>query len=151
MAATPMRPARSLASVAVATPKWLSQSSSVAESAPHSLDTTSNTTLTPSILLATNATGSLKALLLRDALMFFGLTVVRAARTPRHVGIAMCRLVNRSAPSATSAGSGSLRSEARIAMPREHKSRRDVLDAIRTIPSVADLLATHDGHFDHEL
>ena len=36
-------------------------------------------------------------------------------------------------------------------MPREHKSRREVLDAVKSIPSVADLLATHDGHFDYEL
>jgi Fe-S-cluster-containing dehydrogenase component/CRP-like cAMP-binding protein len=36
-------------------------------------------------------------------------------------------------------------------MPREHKSRREVLDAIKSIPSVADLVATHDGHFDYEL
>ncbi|HEU4391829.1 MAG TPA: cyclic nucleotide-binding domain-containing protein [Blastocatellia bacterium] len=36
-------------------------------------------------------------------------------------------------------------------MPREHKSRREVLDAIKSIPSVADLLATHEGHFDYEL
>ncbi|HKV41986.1 MAG TPA: cyclic nucleotide-binding domain-containing protein [Blastocatellia bacterium] len=36
-------------------------------------------------------------------------------------------------------------------MPREHKSRRNVLDAIKSIPSLADLLATHDGHFDYEI
>ena len=36
-------------------------------------------------------------------------------------------------------------------MPREHKSRRDVLNAIKELPSLKDLLSTHDGHFDHEL
>lgn len=36
-------------------------------------------------------------------------------------------------------------------MPREHKSRREVLDAIRDLPSVNELLSQHDGHFDHEL
>src|SRR5262244_1989056 len=36
-------------------------------------------------------------------------------------------------------------------MPREHKSRREVLDAINSIPSMKDLLSMHDGHFDHEL
>jgi Fe-S-cluster-containing dehydrogenase component/CRP-like cAMP-binding protein len=36
-------------------------------------------------------------------------------------------------------------------MPREHKSRRDVLNAIKELPSLRDLLSTHDGHFDHEL
>jgi Fe-S-cluster-containing dehydrogenase component/CRP-like cAMP-binding protein len=36
-------------------------------------------------------------------------------------------------------------------MPREHKSRREVVNAIKSIPSLADLLATHDGHFDYEL
>ena len=36
-------------------------------------------------------------------------------------------------------------------MPREHKSRRDVLNAIRDLPSLKDLLSQHDGHFDHEL
>src|SRR5262245_35036090 len=36
-------------------------------------------------------------------------------------------------------------------MPREHKSRRDVLNAIRDLPSLKDLLSEHDGHFDHEL
>lgn len=36
-------------------------------------------------------------------------------------------------------------------MPREHKSRREVLNAIREVPSLKDLLAEHDGHYDHEL
>ena len=36
-------------------------------------------------------------------------------------------------------------------MPREHKSRREVLDAIRDLPSVSELLSKHEGHFDHEL
>jgi Fe-S-cluster-containing dehydrogenase component/CRP-like cAMP-binding protein len=36
-------------------------------------------------------------------------------------------------------------------MPHEHKSRRDVVNAIRSIPSLSELLATHDGHFDYEL
>jgi Fe-S-cluster-containing dehydrogenase component/CRP-like cAMP-binding protein len=36
-------------------------------------------------------------------------------------------------------------------MPREHKSRRDVLNAIKELPSLRDLLSAHDGHFDHEL
>jgi Fe-S-cluster-containing dehydrogenase component/CRP-like cAMP-binding protein len=36
-------------------------------------------------------------------------------------------------------------------MPHEHKSRREVLDAINSIPSMKDLLSVHDGHYDHEL
>src|SRR5262249_48517810 len=36
-------------------------------------------------------------------------------------------------------------------MPQEHKSRREVVNAIRSIPSLSDLLSTHDGHFDYEL
>ncbi|HYV05993.1 MAG TPA: cyclic nucleotide-binding domain-containing protein, partial [Blastocatellia bacterium] len=32
-----------------------------------------------------------------------------------------------------------------------HKSRRDVLNAIKELPSLKDLLSTHEGHFDHEL
>jgi Fe-S-cluster-containing dehydrogenase component len=36
-------------------------------------------------------------------------------------------------------------------MPREHKSRREVIDAIREVPSTSELLSQHDGHFDHEL
>ncbi len=36
-------------------------------------------------------------------------------------------------------------------MPKEHKSRREVLDAIESLPSLASLLSTHDGHFDFEL
>ncbi|HEY6334191.1 MAG TPA: cyclic nucleotide-binding domain-containing protein, partial [Blastocatellia bacterium] len=33
----------------------------------------------------------------------------------------------------------------------EHKSRREVLAAIKSVPSTAELLSTHEGHFDHEL
>jgi Fe-S-cluster-containing dehydrogenase component/CRP-like cAMP-binding protein len=36
-------------------------------------------------------------------------------------------------------------------MPHEHKSRREVLAAIAAAPSIRDLLATHEGHFDYEL
>src|ERR1044071_9736091 len=36
-------------------------------------------------------------------------------------------------------------------MPKEHKSRREVLDAIESLPSLASLLSTHDGHYDYEL
>jgi Fe-S-cluster-containing dehydrogenase component/CRP-like cAMP-binding protein len=36
-------------------------------------------------------------------------------------------------------------------MPKENKSRREVLDAIKSLPSLASLLSTHDGHFDYEL
>lgn len=36
-------------------------------------------------------------------------------------------------------------------MPREHKSRREVLNAIRDVASLRELLSEHDGHFDHEL
>lgn len=36
-------------------------------------------------------------------------------------------------------------------MPREHKSRREVLNAIRDLSSLKDLLSQHDGHFDHEV
>src|SRR5689334_19073061 len=36
-------------------------------------------------------------------------------------------------------------------MPREHKSRREVLNAIRDVPALKELLSEHDGHFDHEL
>ena len=36
-------------------------------------------------------------------------------------------------------------------MPREHTSRREVLDAIKSLPSIRDLLAIHDGHYEHEL
>src|SRR5689334_8962612 len=36
-------------------------------------------------------------------------------------------------------------------MPREHTSRREVLNAIQTLPSIRDLLAIHDGHYEHEL
>src|SRR6185369_7478237 len=36
-------------------------------------------------------------------------------------------------------------------MSREHKSRREVVDALKSIPSMCDLLSTHEGHFDYEL
>jgi Fe-S-cluster-containing dehydrogenase component/CRP-like cAMP-binding protein len=36
-------------------------------------------------------------------------------------------------------------------MPREHTSRREVLNAIQTLPSIRDLLAIHEGHYEHEL
>src|ERR1051325_10865622 len=36
-------------------------------------------------------------------------------------------------------------------MPKEHKSRREVLDAIRSLSPLASLRSTHDGHFDYEL
>ncbi|HSB12167.1 MAG TPA: cyclic nucleotide-binding domain-containing protein [Blastocatellia bacterium] len=36
-------------------------------------------------------------------------------------------------------------------MPREHKSRREVLNAIQGLASLKDLLSEHEGHFDHEL
>ena len=36
-------------------------------------------------------------------------------------------------------------------MPREHTSRREVLNAIQALPSIRDLLAIHDGHYEHEL
>ncbi len=36
-------------------------------------------------------------------------------------------------------------------MPREHQSRREVLNAIQTLPSIRDLLAVNEGHFEHEL
>lgn len=36
-------------------------------------------------------------------------------------------------------------------MPKEEKSRREVINAIKTIPSIAALMSAHDGHFDYEL
>src|SRR3990172_552061 len=36
-------------------------------------------------------------------------------------------------------------------MSKEHTSRREVLDAIKAIPSLADLLSIHEGHYDYEL
>jgi Fe-S-cluster-containing dehydrogenase component/CRP-like cAMP-binding protein len=36
-------------------------------------------------------------------------------------------------------------------MPQEHKSRREVLNAINSIGSMRELLDTHDDHFDHEI
>ena len=36
-------------------------------------------------------------------------------------------------------------------MPREHKSRRELLDIIKALPSLQSLLAMHDGHYEYEL
>ncbi len=36
-------------------------------------------------------------------------------------------------------------------MPREHTSRREVINAIKGIESISDLLASHEGHFEYEL
>ena len=36
-------------------------------------------------------------------------------------------------------------------MPLLHKSRREILDAIRSLPSLADLVAMEDGRFKYEL
>src|SRR5829696_2528874 len=36
-------------------------------------------------------------------------------------------------------------------MPKEHKSRREVLDAINSLDSLKSLLAQHDGHYEYEL
>jgi Fe-S-cluster-containing dehydrogenase component/CRP-like cAMP-binding protein len=36
-------------------------------------------------------------------------------------------------------------------MPKEHKSRREVINAIKSIPAISALLSAHDGHFDYEL
>lgn len=36
-------------------------------------------------------------------------------------------------------------------MPTEHKSRREVLDAIQSLDSLQNLLLQHDGHYEYEL
>ncbi|HEY7545347.1 MAG TPA: cyclic nucleotide-binding domain-containing protein, partial [Blastocatellia bacterium] len=36
-------------------------------------------------------------------------------------------------------------------MPREHTSRREVINAVKSIESISDLLASHDGHYEYEL
>ncbi|HKS41299.1 MAG TPA: cyclic nucleotide-binding domain-containing protein [Blastocatellia bacterium] len=36
-------------------------------------------------------------------------------------------------------------------MSREHKSRREVVNALKSIPSMSDLLSMHEGHFEYEL
>ncbi|HXG64743.1 MAG TPA: cyclic nucleotide-binding domain-containing protein [Blastocatellia bacterium] len=36
-------------------------------------------------------------------------------------------------------------------MSREHKSRREILDAVKNLPSIAQLLETHGDHYKHEL
>src|SRR5215472_17884352 len=36
-------------------------------------------------------------------------------------------------------------------MPKEQKSRRDVINAIKSIPSISALISAHEGHFDYEV
>src|SRR5687768_6685610 len=36
-------------------------------------------------------------------------------------------------------------------MPKEHKSRREVINAIKSVPAISALLSAHEGHFDYEL
>ena len=36
-------------------------------------------------------------------------------------------------------------------MPKEEKSRREVINAIKTLPAISALMSAHDGHFDYEL
>ena len=36
-------------------------------------------------------------------------------------------------------------------MPKEQKSRREVINAIKTLPAISALMSAHDGHFDYEL
>ncbi|HJQ68089.1 MAG TPA: cyclic nucleotide-binding domain-containing protein [Blastocatellia bacterium] len=36
-------------------------------------------------------------------------------------------------------------------MPKEQKSRRDVINAIKSVPAISALLSAHEGHFDYEL
>lgn len=36
-------------------------------------------------------------------------------------------------------------------MPKEHKSRREVINAVKSVPAISALLSAHDGHFDYEL
>jgi len=36
-------------------------------------------------------------------------------------------------------------------MPKEQKSRREVINAIKTLPAISALLSAHEGHFDYEL
>jgi len=36
-------------------------------------------------------------------------------------------------------------------MPKEEKSRREVINAVKTVPSISALMSAHDGHFDYEL
>jgi len=36
-------------------------------------------------------------------------------------------------------------------MPREHKRRREVLDAVKALPSLSELASMREGHFDYEI
>jgi hypothetical protein len=36
-------------------------------------------------------------------------------------------------------------------MPKEQKSRREVINAIKTLPAISALMSAHDGHYDYEL
>lgn len=36
-------------------------------------------------------------------------------------------------------------------MPKEQKSRREVINAIKTVPAISALMSAHDGHYDYEL
>src|SRR5262245_46967708 len=36
-------------------------------------------------------------------------------------------------------------------MPKELKSRRDVINAVKALPAISALLSAHDGHYDYEL
>ncbi|HZM89942.1 MAG TPA: cyclic nucleotide-binding domain-containing protein [Blastocatellia bacterium] len=36
-------------------------------------------------------------------------------------------------------------------MPKEQKSRREVINAIKTLPAISALMSAHEGHFDYEL
>jgi Fe-S-cluster-containing dehydrogenase component/CRP-like cAMP-binding protein len=39
----------------------------------------------------------------------------------------------------------------RVFMPQEHTSRREVINAVKGIDSIADLLSQHEGHYNYEL
>lgn len=36
-------------------------------------------------------------------------------------------------------------------MPKEQKSRREVINAIKTLPAISALMSAHEGHYDYEL
>ena len=36
-------------------------------------------------------------------------------------------------------------------MPKEEKSRREVINAVKSLPAISALISAHDGHFDYEL
>lgn len=36
-------------------------------------------------------------------------------------------------------------------MPKEEKSRREIINAVKTLPAISALMSAHDGHFDYEL